>query len=836
VLPLLFTIPVLAQETPLDRTQLPQVVSAVAPEYPEAALEKGLSGQVLLEVAISETGQVIGVGVVEGSGSGFDESAVQAMYAYVWSPAIDAQGTPAAAVIRYRIVFDPQIAPPVRVRGQVTRLDYPVGAAEIRALGPSGQLTQAVSDSDGNFAMVGLEPGPWILSVASDGLTTETLEVRVEADSIVELQVPMTAPDFEPQDEADATVTIRAQRVSPEVTERRLTAEEIQYLPGSSGDVVKAIQNLPGIARAPLGIGQLIVRGNNPEDTAYNLDGSPIPLVFHFGGLTSVVSSDLLDEVAFLPGNYSVRYGRKLGGVVDLRTTSGLPDESKRYVSVDLYQSALFVQQRLGERSALTIAGRRSYADVVLGPVLNQVDGLRVQAPRYYDGQIRFQYQGDAGDWDLMVFASDDRFRFLGGDEDGEELVVAGFADQFQRVRLRHLYTVGEWNLENNIAFGPERRFFEFASTTDAEEQTTTLSVRQEWSRPLIPGRNVGARLGLDMLAGQEQFNFYVAGFGEREKDAARFVAPAFYSEASLRLGPVIVTPGLRADILAYDTGYAITTLDPRLGARADMPWGSTQFKASVGKYSSFAGLREVSNRAQGNPDIGAEYALQASAGVDQELPYGFRLEATVFSNWLYDLVVGREDRLEFFSGPPPIGPFDTGDYANDGVGLSYGAELLLRYDGKRSLGLVTATFSHSERQDRADDPVELFAYDQPIVLNALYTQKLGRGWRVGARYRYGSGNPFTEVVNRYYDDERRAYVPVYGERSASRLAPFQSLDVRVDKLWELKRVDLTGYLEVQNVTYAKNVEVMGWNFDYTEETPITGLPPLPVFGIKASW
>ncbi len=834
MLPLLLTFPAFAQEAPADRTQLPQVLAAVPPAYPEAALEQGLSSQVLLEVAISETGSVIGVAVVESGGPGFDESAVQAMWAYNWSPAIDAEGTPAAAVIRYRIVFDPQIAPPVRVRGQVTRLDYPVGAAEIRALGPSGQLTQAVTDADGNFAMVGLEPGAWILSVAYEGLTTETLEIRVTADSIVELNVPLSSPDFEPQDESDATITVRAQRVSPEVTERRLTAEEIQYLPGSSGDVVKAVQNLPGIARAPLGIGQLIVRGNNPEDTAYNLDGSPIPLVFHFGGLTSVVSGDMLQEVAYLPGNYSVRYGRKLGGVVDLRTTSGLPDESKRYVSVDLYQSALFVQQRLGERSALTIAGRRSYADVVLGPVLNQVDGLRVQAPRYYDGQIRFQYEGDAGDWDLLVFASDDRFRFLGGDE--EEEVVAGFADQFQRIRLRHLHTVGEWDLENTIAFGPERRFFEFASTTDAEEQTTTLSVRQEWSRPLLPDRNIGARFGLDMLAGQEQFDFYVAGFGDREKDSARFVAPALYGEASLRVGPVILTPGVRADVLAYDTGYAIGSVDPRIGARANMPWGTTQFKASVGRYSSYAGLREVSARAQGNPDIGAEYAIQASAGVDQELPYGFRVEATVFSNWLHDLVVGREDRLEFFSGPPPIGPFDTGDYANDGVGISYGAEVLVRYDGKRSLGLVTATFSHSERQDRPDDPVELFAYDQPIVLNALYSQKLGRGWRVGARYRYGSGNPFTEVVNRYYDDERRAYVPVYGERSAARLAAFQSLDVRVDKLWELKRVDLTGYLEVQNVTYAKNVEVMGWNFDYTEETPITGFPPLPVFGVKASW
>lgn len=828
--------PALAQEAPADRTQLPQIIAAVPPEYPESALEQGLSSQVLLEVAISETGEVIGVGVVESGGPEFDQAAMQAMWAYTWSGAIDAEGNPAAAVIRYRIVFDPQVAPPVAVRGQVTRLDYPVGAAEIRGIGPSGTFTQAVTDAEGRFALVGLEPGPWILSIAADGLNSETVEVRVDADSIVELDVPMSAPDFEPTEESDMTMTVRGQRATPEITERRLSAEEIQYLPGSSGDVVKAVQNLPGIARAPLGIGQLIVRGNNPEDTAYYLDGSPIPLVFHFGGLTSVVSGDLLDEVAYLPGNYSVRYGRKLGGAVDLRSTSGLPEASKRYVAVDLYQSALFVQQRLGERSALTIAGRRSYADVVLGPVLNQVDGLRVQAPRYYDGQVRFQYEGDAGDWDLMFFASDDRFRFLGADEDDEDLVFAAFADQFQRLRLRHLYTVGEWELENTIAVGPERRFFEFATTSDALEQTTSLSLRQEWVRPLIPGRNVGARLGLDMLAGQEQLDFYVAGFGEREKDSARFVAPALYGETSLRLGAFTLTPGVRADVLAYDTGYAIATIDPRFGAKADMPWGTTQFKASVGRYSSFAGLREVSSRAQGNPDIGAEWALQASAGVDQQLPYGFRVEATVFTNWLYDLVVGREDRLEFFSGPPPIGPFDTGDYANDGVGLTCGGELLLRYDGKRSLGLITATVSHSQRQDRPDDPVELFAYDQPLVLNALYSQKLGRGWRVGARYRYGSGNPFTPVVNRYYDDERRAYVPVYGERSSERLPAFQSLDVRVDKLWELKRVDLTGYLEVQNVTYAKNIEVMAFNFDYTEETPITGFPPLPVFGLKAAW
>ena len=38
--------------------------------------------------------------------------------------------------------------------------------------------------------------------------------------------------------------------------------------------LIKAVQNLPGVARAPLGVGQLIIRGTAPEDSAYFLDGA----------------------------------------------------------------------------------------------------------------------------------------------------------------------------------------------------------------------------------------------------------------------------------------------------------------------------------------------------------------------------------------------------------------------------------------------------------------------------------------------------------------------------------------------------------------------------------
>ena len=46
----------------------------------------------------------------------------------------------------------------------------------------------------------------------------------------------------------------------------------------------------------------------------------------------------------------------------------------------------------------------------------------------------------------------------------------------------------------------------------------------------------------------------------------------------------------------------------------------------------------------------------------------------------------------------------------------------------------------------------------------------------------------------------------------------------------------LETYLDLQNVTFAVNPEVIAWTYDYGELDPITSNPPLPVFGLKGEW
>ncbi|MBW1755697.1 MAG: hypothetical protein JRJ80_05955, partial [Deltaproteobacteria bacterium] len=68
---------------------------------------------------------------------------------------------------------------------------------------------------------------------------------------------------------------------------RTIDKDELTRIPGTRGDALRAVELLPGVARPPFGIGLLIVRGSAPQDSESFIDGIPVPLIYHFGGLTS---------------------------------------------------------------------------------------------------------------------------------------------------------------------------------------------------------------------------------------------------------------------------------------------------------------------------------------------------------------------------------------------------------------------------------------------------------------------------------------------------------------------------------------------------------------------
>ena len=286
---------------------------------------------------------------------------------------------------------------------------------------------------------------------------------------------------------------------------------------------------------------------------------------------------------------------------------------------------------------------------------------------------------------------------------------------------------------------------------------------------------------------------------------------------------------------MSYEDGLVGPVVDPRLGLKVDL-WEGGRFVGGVGKHSQFPLTRQLLSEGEGVPGLEAAYSMQSSFGLEQVFGDTFSLETVGFFQRLNNLVSGREETFRFFTGPPDFGPFDTGAYANDGTGLVYGVETLIRMDLPNTVAFLSATLSHSERKDRPDDSRELFRYDQPVVLTAVGSHDFGNGWRLGSRVRFSSGYPYTPVVNSFYDLQSREFVPVFGERSSARLPNFFSVDLRIDKEYEFQRWVLTTYLDIQNLTNTTNAEVIAWTYDYEQEEGIESNPLFPAFGLKGEW
>ena len=78
--------------------------------------------------------------------------------------------------------------------------------------------------------------------------------------------------------------------------------------------------------------------------------------------------------------------------------------------------------------------------------------------------------------------------------------------------------------------------------------------------------------------------------------------------------------------------------------------------------------------------------------------------------------------------------------------------------------------------------------------------------------------------------------MPRYGATNSIRQATFHQLDLRIDKTWTFERWKLSLYLDIQNAYNQGNQEGINYSYDYTQQKALTGLPFLPLLGLKGEW
>ncbi|PWU13975.1 MAG: hypothetical protein C5B49_13910, partial [Bdellovibrio sp.] len=178
-----------------------------------------------------------------------------------------------------------------------------------------------------------------------------------------------------------------------------LTQEEFLTLPGANGDPVKAVQNLPGVNRGNAFSAQVIIEGSSPNDTRYNIDTQPVPIIFHFGGLSSVVMPEAIDRVDYLSAGFGPEYGQTIAGLVNLGVREPKTDRLHFMGFMDFFNMGALVETPIDDHSSFLMGVRKSYIGKVLGAVARGRSGFSLTvAPDFNDTVIEYVNQINATD------------------------------------------------------------------------------------------------------------------------------------------------------------------------------------------------------------------------------------------------------------------------------------------------------------------------------------------------------------------------------------------------------------------------------------------------------
>jgi TonB family protein len=225
----------IVQSAHAEVVTLPSVNFASPIDYPKTELKAGRGASVLLQLTIDSDGQVLGAEVIESAGENFDAAAIRTIERYQFNPALDENDQPILVQIQYRLVFNPEIIPPVNIRGRVLEAGYrdPLANAQILATNSEGQQVIVTTGMDGRFELAGLSDGTWVVDVYKGGLESAQSVVTVEEGAIQELDFRLVRDQAETaMEEADASIVVEAERETSEVSVKTLSADQIQFLPG----------------------------------------------------------------------------------------------------------------------------------------------------------------------------------------------------------------------------------------------------------------------------------------------------------------------------------------------------------------------------------------------------------------------------------------------------------------------------------------------------------------------------------------------------------------------------------------------------------------------------
>ncbi|MDB4061496.1 TonB-dependent receptor [Vicingaceae bacterium] len=705
------------------------------------------------------------------------------------------------------------------IRGYVTMTES--GEELIGATVAVKSLGTGVSANVYGFYSLTLPKGTYEVSYSFIGYTDKVKTVELSYNQKIDMELSESVYEIN-------EVVIEAEGAeqnvkSIEMSVNKIDAKDIKKIPALLGeaDVIKSVLLLPGVSTVGEGSTGFNVRGGGIDQNLVLLDEAPVYNSSHLFGFFSVFNPDAVKNVKLLKGGIAPEYGGRLSSILDVRMKEG---NSKKFTGtggLGVIFSRLALEGPINNKTSFIVAGRRSYADVLAKPFLNE--DLRGSKFYFYDLTAKINHRinennriflsgyfgrdvfgsGFVFNWgnatatarwnhifneklfmNVTTFYSDYDYSFGLEDSDPDDDFKWSSSIVSGSIKPDFTYYL---NNKNTIKFGGQIIYYDFKpaeASFASNGQISSLSLPGKYGNEsgfyAQNEQKIGARLSVLYGARVSHFRYE----GDREQEY-------FEGEAGLR--KVLKSETLNEStfhqvniwgwIPSYrnyksETNY--TNFEPRLAINYSLNETSS-LKGSFNRMTQY--LHLISNTVASTPvdlwlpttnNIKPQIADQVAVGYFKNFKqnkYETSLEVYYkdFQNQI-DYI----DNADIFFNTQLEGDLLTGD------GRAYGLELYVKKNQGKLTGWISYTISKTERQVNGINRDEWYPtrFDRAHNLSVVSSYELTDKWNFSANFVYSSGTPATFPTNRY---EIQGVVLPHNDKDARnnyRIPDYHRLDI----------------------------------------------------------
>jgi len=296
-------------------------------------------------------------------------------------------------------------------------LDAETGEALIGAtVGIKGTTKGAIADIDGNYLMLNVSPGTYVLEARYIGYATLAVqEIVVRTDLTTEQDFNLELEAFEGE---EIVVVATRKTILKDVTssESRVSREEIEKLP---------VQEVSDVIQLQAGVsvnndGGIHIRGGRTSEVSYVVDG--IRVTDDYDRSNGVrIENESVQELQVISGSFNAEHGQALSGIINVVTKSG---SNKFDGSVSAWSGSYFAtnQSEIYDGIGTSLASLNptrmyNYSASVSGPIVKDkltffATARRFENQGHLTGRNAFSPQGQFRDT-LLLGTDFDTYRTI---------------------------------------------------------------------------------------------------------------------------------------------------------------------------------------------------------------------------------------------------------------------------------------------------------------------------------------------------------------------------------------------------------------------------------------